>query len=422
MGGYAARIASRVALLLVLLAAPAAGEPRRPWWRGNLHTHTLWSDGDQYPEMVFDWYRRAGYHFVVLSDHNTLAREERWIDVSRSVGGLDAYRAYLDRFGPDWVVSRWRDGALEVLLTPVDECRLLLEEPGRFLVLPGEEITTAVPGGAGEAIPAHLNATNLALPIAPAGGASVREVLQRGIDAVLAQRRRTGQPMFPHVPHPNYGWAVGADDLAALRDLRFVEIFNGHPWVRNDGDVLHPPVERLWDLALTERLRRGDPPLFGLAVDDAHAYGGAADDAWAAGPGRGWVMVRAARLDAAALVAALEEGDFYASTGVTLRDLRVGGGRIALRIHAEPGVTYTTRFIGTRRAPADDAVGVLLDEVSGPSASYHLRGDELYVRAVVVSSKTRARPAGSAELERAWLQPLVPRAARRAVSSPPASR
>lgn len=27
------------------------------WYKGNLHTHTLWSDGDDFPEMVADWYR-----------------------------------------------------------------------------------------------------------------------------------------------------------------------------------------------------------------------------------------------------------------------------------------------------------------------------------------------------------------------------
>jgi len=29
---------------------PADAPPR--WWKGNLHTHTFWSDGDDFPEMV----------------------------------------------------------------------------------------------------------------------------------------------------------------------------------------------------------------------------------------------------------------------------------------------------------------------------------------------------------------------------------
>lgn len=39
-----------------------------------MHTHTFWSDGDDFPEMVAEWYRKRGYHFLALSDHNVLAQ------------------------------------------------------------------------------------------------------------------------------------------------------------------------------------------------------------------------------------------------------------------------------------------------------------------------------------------------------------
>ena len=40
------------------------------WFKGNIHTHTNRSDGDSDPEAVVDWYRRNGYDFLVLTDHN----------------------------------------------------------------------------------------------------------------------------------------------------------------------------------------------------------------------------------------------------------------------------------------------------------------------------------------------------------------
>jgi hypothetical protein len=53
---------------------PTAGvdssSPR--WFKGNLHTHSLWSDGDDFPEMIADWYKQHGYHFLAISDHNVL--------------------------------------------------------------------------------------------------------------------------------------------------------------------------------------------------------------------------------------------------------------------------------------------------------------------------------------------------------------
>ena len=76
--------------------APEKLEPARPlvgsktvYWKGNLHTHSLWSDGDDYPEMIADWYKSHGYQFLALSDHNVLSEGQRWMaagDKSRAGG------------------------------------------------------------------------------------------------------------------------------------------------------------------------------------------------------------------------------------------------------------------------------------------------------------------------------------------------
>ena len=58
----------------------------------------------------------------------------------------------------------------------------------------------------------------------------------------------------------------------------------------------------------------------GLATDDAHDHHGRGD---VSTPGRGWVWVRAAELTPAAIITALRAGDFYASTGVRLREVRM---------------------------------------------------------------------------------------------------
>ena len=49
-----------------------SGGPPSSWWKGNLHTHSLWSDGDDYQEMIVEWYKEQGYHFLALSDHNVV--------------------------------------------------------------------------------------------------------------------------------------------------------------------------------------------------------------------------------------------------------------------------------------------------------------------------------------------------------------
>lgn len=404
------------ALLAGCAPAPAPGEGG--WWKGNLHTHSFWSDGDQFPEAIMDWYKSRGYHFAALSDHNRIAEGDRWIDPAGRVGGLDVLEGYLARFGAEWVEQREDSGRVMVRLKTLEEYRSLFEEAGRFLIIPAEEITSRF-----EAKPIHVNATNIMEVIEPRGGSSVREVMQNNVDAVLEQRERTGQAMFPHINHPNYGWAVTAEDLIALEGERFFEVYNGHPAVNTDGDDLRPSTERLWDIVLAERLSRGQDVMYGIATDDAHNYHEFDDNH--ANPGRGWVMVRAEELSATAIVTAMEAGDFYGSSGVVLDDVAHADGRLTLRIRPAEGVTYTTRFIGTRvgySAPMEidsvvdgssvakrysDEIGTILAEVPGTSPSYVMTGDELYVRAKVISSKPKKNPYREGEVEVAWVQPVV---------------
>lgn len=412
------RLALTLALAAFTFALPAA-ESR--WWKGNLHTHTLWSDGDDYPEMVVGWYKDHGYHFLSLSDHNRLQQGEYWINATNNRGGPAALERYLARHGTQWVERRTHQDQPQVRLKTLAEFRALFEEPGRFLLIQGEEISDHF-----EKRPLHLNATNLRDLIPPQGGKTVAEVLQNNINAVLDQRRRTGQPMIPHINHPNFGWALTAEDMVELKGERFFEVYNGHPGVRNYGDATHAGTERIWDILLTRRLAelRLDP-IWGTAVDDAHAYH--SFNPKASNPGRGWIMVRAPELSAAALIAAMERGDFYASTGVELTEVRRGPRELGLEIKAEPGVTYLTRFIGTRKGynPASEPVladgrpvvttrryspeiGTVLAEVRGATPRYQLKGDEIYVRATVVSSKLKSNPFAVGDYETAWVQPLVP--------------
>ena len=53
-----------------LVLAAADGQK---WQRGNMHTHSHWSDGDDYLESIANWYQKAGYQFLVFTDHNVLA-------------------------------------------------------------------------------------------------------------------------------------------------------------------------------------------------------------------------------------------------------------------------------------------------------------------------------------------------------------
>lgn len=44
-------------------------DPRLPWFKGNLHSHTTLSDGRRTPGETAEAYREAGYHFIAITDH-----------------------------------------------------------------------------------------------------------------------------------------------------------------------------------------------------------------------------------------------------------------------------------------------------------------------------------------------------------------
>lgn len=311
---------------------PSVGQvsPRAPlkWFKGNTHTHTLNSDGDSAPDEVARWYREHGYQFLVLSDHN--------------------------------------------YVTQVDALNGLVGAAGKFLLIPGEEVTDR----AGDK-PVHVNGLNVERLVEPQGGTGVVETIQRNVDAVRAARG------VPHINHPNFRWAFGADELAQVRNYRLLEIFNGHPQVNNEGGGGILGLEAAWD-----RILSAGQLVYGIAVDDAHHFKRPWDRT-ASRPGFGWVSVRAEELSAASVLAALERGDFYASTGVALRDYAVDQRRMTIVIDEDPTARYRIQFIGRE--------GRLLSETSSSPATYELKGDEGYVRAKVLESNGRI----------AWTQPTI---------------
>ena len=90
-------------------------------------------------------------------------------------------------------------------------------------------------------------------------------------------------------------------------------------------------------------------------------------------------------------------------------DFEVDDDRYWIHAFEHPELSYTTRFIGTRvRNGSPGEAGEVLFETSDNPAVYELRGDELYVRAVVESSRPHPRPYREGDKEMAWLQPHVP--------------
>ena len=308
------RIVTWIAVLAAFCTGMSMGQELR-WFKGNTHAHTTKSDGDALPRQAVRWYQDHEYNFLVITDHDHLT----------PVRTLDT--------------------------DPADD----------FLLIAGEELGASV-----QKKPVHVCGINLGREVASQRGETIAEALQKDIDTVRAAGG------IPQINHPNWKWAFTDAEMRGLRDVRLLEVINANRDCNNAGAGGRPGTEEIWDRLLTGGMR-----IWAVATDDTHTYFGD----WTpekACPGRGWIVVRAAELTPAAVTGALERGDFYASTGVVLKEVRAGEKEYAVEVEPESDFTYSVRFIGRE--------GRLLQEVHGTKAAYAVRGDEGYVRVKVVCS------------------------------------
>lgn len=409
-------------------AADAGSAPGLAWYKGNTHCHSFWSDGDEFPEMVADWYKQHGYQFLALSDHNILMRGEKWRDAGGKKRPIPeaVVEKCRKRFGPSWLQTRGQGPSLQVRLKTLPEIRAKLEEPGKFILIENDELT-----GKGGEYQVHLNAVNLAEPIPYERADTVLATLRANAQAAARQAARLHRPIVVQVNHPSWPfYHITAEDLAQAVEVRHFEISNCFPGVNRYGDKEHPSVDRMWDIANTLRIAEMKrPPLLAVASDDAHHYQQFGPKK--ANPGRGFVMVHARRLAPDAIATALGRGDFYASTGVILKDVAYDrtGGSLSIEVDPKPGVKYTIEFFGTMddydrttrtvTIPDKDGkpqrpvtayskdVGKLLCRTEGSRATYALTGEELYVRAAVRSDlRMENPPKGEGQFQEAWCQPV----------------
>lgn len=408
------------AFSFLLLSSESRGE----WFKGNLHMHSLWSDGKVFPEEAMQWYIERGYQFVSLTDHSFLQRDTaRWVRVDERV--LARYRAAF----PDAICIRENEkGETEVRLKTVDELQTQFNRDGKFLVIPGFELTHFMPSHA-----IHMNAIGVQETSPYQHGATIAETVQKNIAQV--KNLAKDMPVIFMLNHPTWRYFdVSPQDILDVPELRFFELNNGGPALPVED---FPDKDKFWDVVNAFRAARGEQLIFGVGSDDNHNY--APREAFA------WIVVDADSLTMPAIFAAMNTGKFYTSTGVKLKSLTQDAQTktLSLEIDADEGVDYQIEFIGTRRgfstdvttkqitptAQSDgtplrsdpnlwtrtatrysDEIGCVLQTVNGTRGAYTLTADDLYIRARITSTREtlQNRDHLDSPFERAWTQPFAP--------------
>lgn len=153
-------------------APPRTGGRGRSWYRGDLHLHTVHSDGQRTPEELVAGARAAGLDFIVSTEHNTSSASLIW--------GRHA--------GPD------------------------------LLIVDGEEVTTR-------------NGHYLAIGLPPGAWVDWRyRAVDGAIDRFLRQIHAKGGlavAAHPHCPSLGCSWRFGEVGIDGI------EVWNG-PWTADD--------------------------------------------------------------------------------------------------------------------------------------------------------------------------------------------
>jgi hypothetical protein len=178
--------------------------------------------------------------------------------------------------------------------------------------------------------------------------------LQEAVDQVAAVARVVA------MAHPYWSGQRSAD-LLPIEGCSLLEVYNGGC----DVDDAKGTSAVHWDdlLAAGRRWRA-------LATDDAHWRNGTKD------AGLGWVWVKAPRLDPEALLAALENGHFYASSGPEIHSIEVEGRQVRVRCSPATAVDFVGSGPFSRRISAPPG-GVLTE------AAHKVHGGSSYVRVAV---------------------------------------
>ena len=240
------------------------------FWRGNLHTHSTRSDGVLDPAEVCRRYRAEGYDFLALTDH---------------------------------FVGLWNYPIVDTLAFRTPE----------FTTILGAELHSGAMEN-GELW--HILAVGLPPDFAPSDTPSfVPHPAQETAPEIAARAVAAGA--FVAIAHPQWSGLSLNDGRSLAGIAHAVEIYN-HGCATG--------CDRPDGFALADQLLTEGHELTLIATDDAHF---SEPDHFG-----GWTMVKAQANDPDALLAALKRGDFYATQGPELRDVRIEGGKLVVECSA----------------------------------------------------------------------------------------
>ena len=423
-----------------LIAADNPLQTPKVWKKGQLHVHTLWSDGRDFPETMLAAYQKNAFDFVVITDHDVVGSDKDvYLQIFSTSGGWpplasrDAFKRLQASAPAELIKTKRIAYRTFVRLSPYDELQKNWEIPGRFLILPGEEITVFNVGKDRRQV--HVNYVNMTQTILPQKGKDAAETLKISSDNILKSAAKTPpKPVFFMANHPQWKlWDLQVEDFLQNPQYRHFELINGYYGFAPPKKV--HSLEQFWDIINAFRLINGQKIIYAVGSDDSH-FGDAEHYGKVSGVNSAWVYVGLPDNEEFThdnLVRALNEGRFYPSSGVEFESVKFDDKTrtLKVKVKAQPGRKYKIRFNATtadfdRKTGSmflqhgklkhtvktySPEIGQTVKVVEGSTGECKLLDNWLYLRATVISDEPLPRGKNiwydSEPFKKAWTQPVV---------------
>ncbi|MGN0421654.1 MAG: PHP domain-containing protein [Lachnospiraceae bacterium] len=299
------------------------------WYKGNLHCHTVNSDGCLQPSEVVQLYREHGYHFLAISDH-------------------DLYSDYREEFD-----------CKEFIILPAMEASAVLykdERKNRSERLKVHHIhgilgNCEMQAKAEKGLFRHLETYPVREYTSSWDGAKVAQDMQDDLKA---------HGCITIYNHPVWS-RVNEEEFIYTEGITALEIFN-YGTVNESAtgyDALH------WDVML-----KNGRHIFATASDDNH-NDGIIQDSFG-----GYIMVKAQKLDHESIINSIMSGNYYSTSGPKIYDWRIEDQKVY--VNCSP--VERVNIIAGNYINAGGVVQSESGEDEITHAEFALKGNEEYVR------------------------------------------
>ena len=302
------------------------------FYKANLHSHSTLSDGNLTPAQMKEEYQKRGYSILALSDHDVLHCSYELSDEAFLV--LTAYE----------ISVRSDDVAIPHAYRRVVDLNLFAKNPHNVTQVGFHPDTVA------HWIKRGRITEQQAREIKYAGELRDNHYYPANINQIIREANENG--FLVCINHPVWS-LVNAQDYGVYEGAWAMEIYNHGCAVlsgMNDAENVF------------EDMLRSGKKIYAVATDDNH--NSFPLDCSQCDSFGGFTMIKAESLDYAAVIEAMENGYFYASTGPLIQELYYEDGKIYLTCSEAAEISMNSLGRWGRRVAADEGktiIGAVFD-------------------------------------------------------------